>query len=229
MKLIKAIVILSLTINSLFGQSYENLFGSKSTQWEMTIGNLWRTGTTEHQITSDTLINGLTNKIITGFESFDAMNGFIRQDATSEKAWYRNTISLEEYLIMDLSLEVGDSMFIGGVWNADHRFYMVDSIYQMDNRKHVRFDFPIGFMENEKFTLIEGVVSNMGFRYQDNDFIDGFPTILLCTFKNTEKVYGEEDCIFTSVEENEVTSELKLYPNPVTDELTLRLDQAIPE
>ena len=57
--------------------------------------------------------------------------------------------------------------------------------------------------------------------------MDGFPTILLCSFKDEEKVYGEGDCVSTSIEENDLTAKLKLYPNPVTDKLNLKLDEAI--
>src|SRR5690606_7199021 len=153
--------------------------------------------------------------------------GFIRVDLLHQEAWYRNNQSDEEYLIMDLALEIGDSLYIGGVWNSEHKFYHVDSIYIKDNRKHVRFNFPLHFMDNEKFTLIEGVVSNLGFRYQDNDYINGLPTILLCVFKNEEKIYGEGACIVSSIKKVESTISLARFPNPVDDKLNLSLNDKI--
>lgn len=227
MKTLRTFIFLIISTNILYGQAYESLFGSESTQWNMTIGNLWGIGSTEHHVIGDTIIDGSVYKIINGYEGLDEIKGFVRQDSISQKAWYRNNQSEEEHLIMDLSLEIGDSLFIQGAWNSEHKYYIVDSIYFKNNRKHIQFDFPIHFMENEKFKLIEGVVSNMGFRYQENDFINGLPTILLCAYKNEQMVYGEGECVVSSIKENSVTSEFYLYPNPVVDNLTLILNEAI--
>ncbi len=184
--------------NFIFDQNYEDLFGSESTQWNITIGNLWGIDMTEHRIVGDTIVNGFSYKVIDGYGG--EFRGFLRKDSLNQKAWYRNNQNDNEYLIMDLSLELEDSLYIGGIWNGEHKFYKVDSIYVKDNRKHIQFNFPLHFMDNEKFTLIEGVVSNIGFRYQDNDYINSFPTILLCAYKNDEKIYGERQCIISSTE-----------------------------
>jgi len=227
MKAGKLTILFLVTTNLLLGQTYKNLFGSESTQWNMTIGNLWGLGSTEHQIVGDTVIDGFTFKIVNGYDGLDEIRGFIRVDSLNQKAWYKNNQSDEEYLIMDLALEIGDSLYIGGVWNSEHKFYKVDSIYIKDNRKHIQFNFPLHFMENEKFTLIEGVVSNMGFRYQDNDYINGLPTILLCAFKNEEKIYGDGECIISSSKELKSSISLTLFPNPVQDKLNLSLNDKI--
>ena len=44
--------------NSLIAQNYESIFGSNSTQWNITMGNLWGTGTDQHSVSGDTTING---------------------------------------------------------------------------------------------------------------------------------------------------------------------------
>lgn len=227
MKAGKLTVLFLVITNLLLGQTYENLFGSESTQWNMTIGNLWGLGSTEHEIVGDTVIDGFTFKIVDGYDGLDEIRGFIRVDSLNQKTWYRNNQRDEEYLIMDLALEIGDSLYIGGAWNSEHKFYYVDSIYIKDNRKHVQFNFPLHFMDNEKFALIEGVVSNMGFRYQDNDYINGLPTILLCAFKNEEKIYGEGECIVSSTKKVEPSISLALFPNPVDGKLNLSLNDKI--
>lgn len=215
--------------NTSFSQNYEDLFGLENTQWNITIGNLWGIGTTEHRITGDTIIDGLSYKIINGYDTFDNISGYIRKDSLNQKAWYRNNQNNDEYLIMNLSLEIGDSLYIGGVWNSEHKFYKVDSVYVKDNRKHIQFNLPLHFADIEKFTLIEGVVSNMGFRYQDNDYINGLPTILLCAFKDDEKIYGEGECIISSTENLETGLNLEVFPNPVFDNLTIKLTEDISE
>ncbi len=226
MKHITILLNLILVVNFLNAQDYENLFGSESTYWSMTYGNLWGTSSTEHHIIGDTIIDDKSYEIINGYEGGDGIIGFIRQDSLSEKAWYRNNQTTEEILIMDLSLELGDSLFIQGVWNGSHKHYIVDSVYIKDGRKHIQFDFPINISHiqyTEKFTLIEGVVSNMGFRYQDNDFVNGIPSILLCAFKNEEKVFGDV-CVITSIENiSTIENSVEIYPNPVYDKLNIKL------
>jgi len=229
MKQISLILSLSFLVNYAYSQNYESLFGSESTQWNMTIGNLWGTGSTEHHIIGDTVIGNNNYKIINGYEGLDEIRGFIRQDSLHEKAWYRNNQNDDEQLIMDLTLSIGDSLFIQGVWNSNPGYYIVDSIFTESNRKHIQFDLRLNFVNDDKFTLIEGVVSNMGFRYQDNDYINGLPTILLCAFKNEEKVYGEGECIYTTTKEESTLGGLSIYPNPFTSHLTLTLNKPISE
>jgi hypothetical protein len=33
-----------------YSQNYESIFGEQSTQWNMTIGNLWGIGSTKHTV-----------------------------------------------------------------------------------------------------------------------------------------------------------------------------------
>jgi len=198
-----------------YSQNYESLFGTESTQWAMTIGNLWGTSITEHNITGDSIIEDQSYKAIDGYYDFDEFIGFIRQDESHQKAWYRNGFMDDEILIMDLGLNVGDSMYIQAASLSNHAYYTVDSVYTKNNRKHIQFDLPLYFLDNQKFTLIEGVVSNMGFRYQDLDYSNPFPTILLCAFKNEEKIFGDGDCTISSTEDPKRRSFINIYPNPV--------------
>jgi len=217
-------IVLLHTVNA---QNYESIFGSESTQWNMTIGNLWGIGSTEHHVIGDTIIDNKAYKIVNGYTAFDDIKGFVRQDSTHSKAWYRTNVNPNEYLIMDLNLDIGDSLFIGGAWNSDHKFYKVDSIYTSNNRKHIRFDYDINLHDVnlynvKKFTLIEGVVSNMGFRYQDNDFINSLPTILLCAYKNDIQIYKNGNCTISANNDIEKTKRLRVLPNPFTDAITIQ-------
>lgn len=206
-------------------QSYKSIFGSESTQWNMTMGNLWGAGTTEHHVIADTIIDGLTYKVVNGYEGAEDILGFVRQDANHEKAWYRNNMNTEEVLIMDLSLEVGDSMYIGGNWNPNKKYYMVDSVYYKNDLKHIRFDFQPPSQNSFTFTVVEGVVSNMGFRYQDEDYINAFPSDLLCVLHNDVKIYGL-NCS-SNTNRWKKMEELKVYPNPCRDLLHIELKESI--
>ena len=215
------IILFSLLVsNQAMSQDYESIFGTQSTQWNITFGNLWGFGTTEHNVVGDTTINNLTYKIVNGYDGPEEIIGYLRENASHSKVWYRNNYSPDEILIMDLDLDVGDSMFISGVWNSDHQYYYVDSVYVKDGRKHLRFDLEVHFLDNEKFTVIEGITSNLGFRYQDSDYINSFPTILLCSYKNGNQVYGTDECIISAIEEHS-SEAIEIYPNPVRDALTI--------
>ena len=201
-------------------QDYESIFGTESTQWNITIGNLWGMGTAEYLVVGDTVINDLHYRVVVDYS--DNFQGFLREDSTHSKAWYLSNFDNSEYLIMDLNLEVGDSMFIGGAWNSAHQYYYVDSVFSKNGRKHIRFDFEIHFLDNEKFTLIEGITSNLGFRFQDNEFVNSFPTILLCAFKNGIQIYGTGDCIISSAVEDFETVPVEIFPNPFKDEINIK-------
>ncbi|MDC0230471.1 T9SS type A sorting domain-containing protein [Aureispira] len=221
--LVLGLLILGIS-NRLIAQNYESLFGSNSTRWNITMGNLWGNGTDQHSVSGDTTINGNSYKIIGGY-SIAGFNGYLREDTIQGKAWYRNNHDTTDFLIMDLELSVGDSMFVGGNWNPNPGYYFVDSVYTFNNRKHIRFDFELFFMNNTNFTLIEGISSNLGFRYQDIGYINNFNPELICSYKNGIQVFGTGQCIVSGL--NEITNKgnINVYPNPFSDNVIIDVSQ----
>lgn len=219
MKSVITLLLLSSTGFFLSAQNYESIFGNESTQWNMTIGNLWGMGSTEHAVSGDTLINGKEYKIIDGYNTYEEYFGFLREDSAIGKVWYCNSVNTTEILIMDMNLDVGDSMYIGGNWNPHTGHYKVDSVYYLNSRKYIRFDFKIPFPEQEPFVLIEGITSNMGFRYQDGQYIENFNPKLLCSYKNGTQIYGSGPCEITiqGIEENRNDNKIKIFPNPFSN------------
>lgn len=217
-------VLLLVVGNYLMAQHYESLFGSNSTQWNITMGNLWGTGTDQHTAIGDTTINGNSYKVIDGY-TVEGFQAYLREDTIQGKAWYKNNQDTTEFLIMDMQLSIGDSMFVGGNWNPQPSYYFVDSVYVLDNRKHIRFDLELFFISNAKFTLIEGISSNLGFRYQDIDYMDNFNPELLCSYKNGIQVFGTGECIYTGFSEIANQEKVNVYPNPFTDNVTIDLSQ----
>ncbi len=224
MKPILFIVNIILTVGSVSAQSYESIFGSRSTQWNITIGNLWGTSTAIHTVTGDIIINGIEYKIVDGYgEDF---LGFLREDTIQGRAWYKNNRDTAEILIMDLKLAKGDSMYISGNWNSYPGYYHVDSVFTANDRIHIQFSLVQAQFLNEPFTLIEGVTSNMGFRFQDRDYINNLNTRLLCSYKNGTKIYGTEPCEISDVGIDEVYDDFKIeiFPNPVDKYLRLEVE-----
>ncbi|MCI4666749.1 MAG: T9SS type A sorting domain-containing protein [Bacteroidia bacterium] len=220
--LFSSFLFLFLTLSLTKGQNFESLFGSQSTQWNITIGNLGFDGTALHTVSGDTIIQGQTYKVIDGY-GIQGFQGFLREDTLLGKAWYRNSLDTAESLIMDLMLELGDSIYIGGNWNPNPGYYKVDSIYTQNNRKHLRFDFEIFFNPGSKFTLIEGISSNLGFRYQDDEFINNFNPLLLCSYKNEVQEFGTGQCIISSLIPSDDEQELHIYPNPFSQDLKISI------
>jgi len=227
MKRILSFVIIILVVSNLKSQSYTSIFGSDSTQWNITIGNLWGMDTDFHTVIGDAMIDGKEYKKIGGYSIID-FYGYLREDQSHTKAWYRNNQDTAEYLVMDLSLNIGDSMYIGGNWNSKPGYYHVDSIYEIDDKRHLRFDKQIPYFNGiDTFTMIEGVVSNMGFRFQDEAYKNNFNPYLLCSYKNTEQIFGGNLCHFIAGIEPLERKVLivSLFPNPASDFLYISFEE----
>lgn len=124
-----------------------------------------------------------------------------------------------------MNLNVGDSMYIGGNWNPFPGNYKVDSIYYLNNKKHIQFDFKIPFPEQEPFILIEGITSNMGFRFQDGQYINNFNPKLLCSYKDGTQIYGSGTCEIPiqGIEENQNKNKIEIFPNPFLDVIKIQV------
>ena len=83
----------------------------------------------------DTIINNLEYSII-GDNFFQ---GFLRQDSTNSKAWFKEDNS-DEKLIMDLNMEIGDSIFIDCEMYGQ-RFSKAVYIDTVDSRKVIELDY----------------------------------------------------------------------------------------
>jgi hypothetical protein len=124
---------------------------------------------------NDTIING--NKYHAIFSDYYNYTGFLKEDTVSGKIWffksappYHGDVN-EEVLIMDLSLNLGDifPIPIRAIQNnqiIDSFDVIVDSVYFVNNRKHIRFGNMTNDFTHEKLTFIEGVGTNFGFDYR---------------------------------------------------------------
>lgn len=209
---------------------YQSLFGEESTSWNMSVA---ATGIFAPPISdscfvlNDTIINGLNySRISHNYFQYSVPNqssGFIREDTVSGKVWYLFEYSNEEFLIMDMSLEVNDTFLVNHLNYSE--WHYVDSIYISEGRKHIIFDLEIHpySLDGEKFTMIEGVGTNLGFLYQNPFYNSFFEIYLLCQTKDDSLAYtnnspyfeGKCDVDAVAVEESTVSPELfTISPNP---------------
>lgn len=219
-----------INLNSAKAQ-YQSIFGSSQTSWNIIKGNFWGTGTDSLVTVSDTIINSYTYKkilyydISSGTTQIESIVGYLREDSIQGKAWFFNTEDIAEQLIMDLNLNLGDTFYVGGVWNSNTGYHLVDSVWTVFGRKHIRIDVAInpnpGGGNNEKLIFIEGVGTNIGIGYQDLNYIDNFP-YLLCSYKNENLEYHNSNpvfngnCNYTTVGVDDYLRDIKyeIYPNP---------------
>ncbi len=104
--------------------------------------------------------------------------GFVREDISEGKLWFLNKLNYQEYLVMDLELEVGDTFatfydsdcFISGTGGTAAKVVEISTV---ENRKVVKLDrgFGGGFI-CDTLKFIEGVGPNATVFFQSTSLID---------------------------------------------------------
>jgi hypothetical protein len=198
-----------------------SLFGESTTTWTVMHGNLFGLTTDTLSFNRDTIINENPWKIINA----PGKTIYLQEDLTNGKWLYFTSIDTIQKVLMDLSLAVGDTFYVTGVWLPDPGFYEVDSVYIKDQRKHVQINLPLYYAGDEKLVFIEGVGPNIGLSYKDVNSIELSP-YLLCQWKddiqNYSNNYFDGKCaIFSDNTVNEYhkseTGMFEIYPNPVSN------------
>ncbi len=148
--------------------------------------------------------------------------GFIRQDGYKLFAWYEDA----DQLLFDFDLEVGSDLPLTLTnWNTDITVSAVDS-------------FLVGAEWRKRFTLenswaqymLEGIGSSHGLFEPISNFFDcGYG--LTCFGLGSEAFYPEAGpacALITAVNDADLPSSiLRVYPNPVRDELSIRVPYAL--
>lgn len=212
--MIAAIFILSETLTA---QPYQSIFGSTNTSWKIAALNLPGTFTDSMFTLTDTTINLKFYKKI-GSSYFQNVAGYLREDSSNSLGYFYSTFDSIEREIYNLNLSVGDSFYFNGAWPIMPGYYLVDSIYTLSGKKHLRFNTFTYW--NEKFEFIESVGVNINLDYQSNSLRQN--SFLLCNYHNTLQNYLNTNSNFAGCnlitglnELNHVT--ISLYPNPTND------------
>ena len=219
------VCILTAMANKSSAQNYLSLFGDNSTTWDIVLHGYCDNVCSQRIIvTGDTTINTDTYKIILG------LPGFVREDTVQGKAWFYDTYHNTEFLVMDLGLDLGDNFIIYDYANAANSL-TVDSVYYINNKKHVRLNaWTTMCALNEKITFIEGSGTTASFHYQRDLNGSYVSSSMLCHHKDGVRVAGNilfnDTCYECSVGINENPSAaftVNLFPNPTHDQLTIEI------
>ncbi len=123
------------------------------------------------------------------------IDGQFCEDTVTGQLWYK-TQSNVEHLIVDMSLQVGESFEIfSGIWST------VESVSYQDNRKIIQFEW-YSWIWKENLLFIEGVGRNIGLLFDELDYA-------ACKYDNGELVYVNQNtnlfdgCVLDPVKVNE--------------------------
>ena len=237
MKFIIQVIVISFLFlsssNVLLAQNYNSIFGIENTTWKTPFCNLDQAHVKEQVSEMESMINGESYKMVgtiySGGVSYDLAgidaNGFAREDVTTGKAWFMSTIETMsgldtvEYLIMDLSLNVGDTFLIYQPWN-EVITSIIDSVYYISGVKHVQTNYHF-WGSDEPLTFIEGVGTNYSLGYMHDSF--NMCRCLISINKDLDEVYSNSDC-FPPMVGNETLIEevsISIFPNPASTYLTV--------
>ena len=212
-------------------QNYASIFGSESTTWKIPFCNLDQFIITEQVSSSDITYNtniykkigtSYTGGVDYGLNSVSG-NGWARENMNEGKAWFVGTVETAngldtvEYLVMDLSLEIGDNFLVHESF-GETDLAIVDSIYFNDGFKYVRTTYQ-HWNSDEKLTFIEGVGTNYGLSYMHNVY--NLCNCLLSINKDLMQVYSNDNCLPTAHQSELEPKELTLYPNPSVNSISI--------
>lgn len=155
-------------------------------------------------------------------DDFDkGLVGYFREDSLAGKAWFWGLEDSTEYLIMDLSLRKGDSIFVKMVYGK--KYAHVVNVEIENGRKTITTDYHFGggFI-SEYLKFIEGVGPNATVLYQVDrgmNFQGGF---LVCkAFHDNNLIYAWDSISFGcgALWDNvnfQTPDQVKIFPNPAS-------------
>ncbi len=203
---------------------YKSVFGEENTAWNIKTAQLFGDVTDSIVYIKDTMIMNKNYKQVDYYRLHSKIaTFFVYEDIATGKLVYRpfdDSENAEEYLIYDMALNMGDLV--------DN--HIVDSVYYKNGSKYIRFNyFPKG-ADNEKFTMIEGVGTNIGLMYH-NSMPGCIDPYLLCHVKDDSAVFVNQHSVYQGncnvenvgiIENNK--RELTVFPNPVSKTLHISCD-----
>lgn len=232
------------TISPQSSSGFQSFFGRESTEWNGVTG-YYDGPLTNHllRVADDMVINGLVYRKVdyykvswyNGYNEFrdSTFDLYLREDTVTGKLWCRYPDEDVDFLIVDMSLSIGDTIVLrcyacsAGDSFREEEYVVLDTTTTEGFRTIVlKNDF------NDRIKFIGGVGCSNLFdycRYYTNIGSD-----IICCHKDGQLVYHnnlysyiEEDCVIHSVgiEENERNAQVTISPNPCIDWVRIEGEQ----
>ena len=196
------IFVFLLAVQPTAAQPYQSIFANADgeTKWVFIWHNLSISLNDTAFVEKDTTVNGIAyKKITTVGQNHDGSGGWLmRENTDSGYVWFRS-IKLRdpqlddttEQLAFRYDLDIGDTFDISNSrlpkGSYPDSFNVVDSVRYIGGLKHIYFKGKYSYYNNEPFTIIEGVGSNMGVLWKHMSPTAMRYQYLLCSYKNGQK------------------------------------------
>ena len=221
---------------------YKSYFGQQSTRW-VCFGEYYDIHR-QVLISSDrdTVMDGMLyhityDSLYTG--SLDHLvylsRVYMREDTITGRLWVR-TDNGEETLVADMTLDVGDSIFLKYPDSYQVHFYYNRSLYVVDivfdsNGKNIILRNPEDSFD--EMIIIEGIGPSPLHTFMSDELYIDFIHEIQCQMKDGEFVYKTVECPlclcpYESIESGDECPAPILAPNPTEGTLTVSLDGAEP-
>ena len=218
-------------LTSLYCNSqYQSIITQDSTSWSLR-HEIWDVPIGEKFVLGDTIT--LNNELYNKTYLENTLLGYFREDTTSGKAWYWGHSDSSEHLIMDLSLNIGDTFLVKMFSDTNVTVTAIDTI---NGRKTLTLDYHYGGgIISEDLKFIEGVGPNAALFYQLDDknqwfgfgyYLWGY---LVCKMNHNNTIVYAWDTInfdcspFVGIEEKNQNSNISIYPNPTKSKINIVL------
>ncbi|MFT4662338.1 MAG: hypothetical protein ACI8XB_002628 [Patiriisocius sp.] len=213
---------------------YQQVLSADITKYAIVIEPFDWVAPGDMQIEGDTFFNQQQYKKVylqAGISSMPSLVGFAREDEEEGKLWFHNILSDQENLVMDLTLEVGDTFNtyheVGCGWSiSGGPEATVIAVSVVGNRKTITLDRTFGAGNIcDTLQFIEGVGPNATLFFQDTDINSdpsGFGYKVCQMYQEDSLVYpmsADIDlCDFSNPIAVKELSEVvvKVYPNPIS-------------
>lgn len=198
-------------------QPYESVFGKDTTQWNVVYHIPDYFPTFIFKAYGEKLISG--KKYVPVYKGYHdtalALYGYFIEEVNFGKLWFLNLNGQEE-LIMDLSLEKGDSFYFG---REKIYSYTVDSVYFESGKKTISFETAF----SKPVLFIEGL-GPFNMFYNLNVSLPEYAQIR-CKKKDNNLVFMNSDyctCFDTITSVGNIPNEsFTIYPNPVNEYINI--------
>lgn len=183
------------------------------------------------KFSGDTVINSINyKKVLVSQDSLQNnyfINGYICEDST-HKVYYRSKQDTTNYLLYDFNVKVGDTVNLEWWIQMQLVVGIVDSVFVYDKYLKRIILSPNGGNTGEEW--IEGIGSLCGVLNSGGYFISGTKHELLCYFEHDTLKYSNPAypyCYYNTVgldDQDQHGTEVSLFPNPVTSNSTLLIE-----
>lgn len=207
--------------------AYQSFFGQESTVWNG-VTESYDTDLENHvlQVAYDTVLDGKEYKKIryshNGYQT-PRYDFFLREDTTTGRLWCRYADEDEDFIIADMSLSVGDSIYLHNktLRMPGIHLEIVQRVDTIDSKKIITLNGD-GFYRTPIF--IEGVGCSNLLDYTRYDFNIG--SEIICCHKDDSLVYHntryanrEEGCVIKHVGIGEIEEDARVsvFPNPCSN------------